>query len=128
MKMLWPGIRSIVNVKTKSQLSQISHLLENDKQVDDPVKVANMFNNCFVNVGGDIDKSVPKTRKSPMDYLLNRIPSSIFLAPVTEGETEITIESFNEKKAIGKINPLHKKDSCDNPSNYKPISVLSVFF
>ena len=43
MKMLWSGIGSIVNVKTKSQLSQISHLLENGKQVDDPVKMANMF-------------------------------------------------------------------------------------
>ena len=57
MKMLWSGIRAIVNVKTKSQLSQISHLLENGKQVDDPVKIANMFDNYFVNVGGNIDKS-----------------------------------------------------------------------
>ena len=27
MKMLWSGIKSIVNMKAKSQLSQISHLL-----------------------------------------------------------------------------------------------------
>ena len=60
--MLWSGIRSIVNMKTKRQLSQISHLLENGKQVDDPVKMANMFKNYFVNVGGNIDKSIPRTR------------------------------------------------------------------
>ena len=100
MKMLWSGIRSIVNVKTKSQLSQISHLLENGKQVDDPIKMANMFNNYFVNVGGNIDKSIPGTRKPLMDYLFNRIPNSIFLAPVTEGEIEIIIESLNQNKAI----------------------------
>ena len=99
--MLWSGIRSIVNVKTNSQLPQISHQLENGKQVGNPVKMANMFNNYFVNVGGNIDKSIPKTRRSPMDYLLNRIPNSVFLAPVTEGEIEITIESLNQKKAIG---------------------------
>ena len=99
--MLWSGIGSIVNVKTKSQLSQISHLLENGKQVDDPVKMANMFNSYFVNVGGNIDKSIPRAKKFPMDYLLNRIPNSIFLAPVTEGEIEIIIESLNQKKAIG---------------------------
>ena len=166
MKMLWSGIRSIVNMKTKSQLSQISHLLENGKQVDDPVKMANMFNNYFVNVGGNIVKSIPRTRKSLMDYLHNRIPNSIFLAPVTERETEIIIESLKQKKAIrpysipvfllkilcryiavplskivnqsfetgifpdclkiGKVNPLHKKDSCENPSNYRSISI-SVF-
>ena len=102
-----------------------------------------------------------------MDYLLNRIPNSIFLAPVTEREVEIIIESLNQKKAIGpysipvfllkilcryiavplstivnqsfetgifsdclkisKVNPLHKKSSCDNPSSYRPISILSVF-
>ena len=120
-----------------------------------------------MNVGGNIDKSIPITRKSPVDYLLNRIPNSIVLAPVTEREIEIKIESFNQKKAIGpyripvfllkimcryiavplskivnqsfetgifpdclkigKVNPLHKKDSCENPSNYRPISILSVF-
>ena len=63
--------------------------------------MANTFDNYFVNVGGNIDKSIPGTRKSPMDYLLNRIPNSIFLAPVTEREVEIIIESLNQKKAIG---------------------------
>ena len=77
-------------------------ILENGKQVDDPVKMANMFNNYFVNVGGNADKSIPRIRKSPMDYLLNRIPNSIFLAPVTEGEIEIIIESLNQKEAIGR--------------------------
>ena len=101
MKIRWLGIRSIVNVKTKSQLSQISHLLENGKQVDDPVKLANMLDNYFMNIGGNIDKSIPMTRKSLMDYLSNTIPNSIFLAPVTEGEIEAIIESLNQKKAVG---------------------------
>ena len=103
-----------------------------------------------------------------MDYLLNRIPNSIFLAPVTEREIEIIIEYLNQKKAIGlygipvfllkimcryiavpvskivnqsfetgifsdclkigKVNRLHRKDSCENPSNYRSISILSVLF
>ena len=105
MKMLWSGIRSIVNVKTKNQLSQISHLLENGKQVDDLVKIANMFNNYFVKfmlmVITNIDKSVLRTGKSPVGYLSNRTPNSIFLAPATKREIEIIIESLNQKKAIG---------------------------
>ena len=167
MKILWSGIISIVNVKTKSQLSRISHLPKNGKQVDDPVEMANMFNNYFVNVGGNIDKSIPRTRKSLMDYLLKRIPNSIFLAPVTEREVKIMIESLNQKKAIGpysipvfllkilcryiavplskifnqffetgifpdclkigKVNPLHKKDSCENPSNYRQSQFFQFF-
>ena len=34
---------------------------------------------------------------------------------------------FPSKLKVGKVSPLHKKGSCDNPSNYKPISILSVF-
>ena len=34
---------------------------------------------------------------------------------------------FPEKLKIGEVNPIHKKDSSDNPSNYRPISILSVF-
>ena len=34
---------------------------------------------------------------------------------------------FPDKLKIGKVNPLHKKESTDSPSNYRPISILSVF-
>ena len=167
MKMLWSGIRSIVNVKTKEQLTQISHLLENDNHTDDPTKMANIFNDYFVNVASNIDKSIPRTRKSPTNSLKNRNADSMFLSPATEQEIEFIIQSLNSQKTIGpcsipvlilktltkhiakplsatvnlsfqagifpdnlkvaKVNPLHKKDSCDNPSNYRPISILSVF-
>ena len=73
MKMLWTGIRSIVNVKVKTQFSNISHLLDNGTRVNDPVKMANLFNNYFVNVDLNIDKTIPRTTKSPTDYLKDRI-------------------------------------------------------
>ena len=34
---------------------------------------------------------------------------------------------FPDKLKVGKVNPLYKKDSSDNPPNYRPISILSVF-
>ena len=34
---------------------------------------------------------------------------------------------FPSKLKVGKVSPLHKTGSCDNPSNYRPISILSVF-
>ena len=76
--MIWSGIRSIVNVKTKSQVSQISYLLENGKQVNDPVKMANMFDNYFVNVGGNIDKSIPRAKKSPRTTFSIGFPTQYF--------------------------------------------------
>ena len=129
--------------------------------------MANLFNNYFVNVGSNIDKKIPITKKSPLDYVKKRISNSLSLSPAALEEIEIIIQSLNVKKAIGpysspvfllkilcghiaqplssiinlsfesgifpdklkvgKVVPLHKKDSCDNPSNYRPISILSVF-
>ena len=78
MKMLWSGIKSIVNVKSKTQLSGISHLTNKGMHVDDPVKIADIFNQYFVNVGSNLDKTIPRTRKSPIDYLKNKNGNSMF--------------------------------------------------
>ena len=154
--MLWTGITSIINVKAKNQIS-----------VNDPVKMANIFNKFFVDVGPNVDKSISRTKKSPLDFLKDRNPNSMFLAPVTPQEIEIITRSLTTKKSIGpfripifllkilsrhiaqplakivnvsfetgifpdklkvgKVNQMYKKGTCDNPSNYRPISILSVF-
>ena len=128
--------------------------------------MANIFNNCFVSEGSTIDKTM--TRKSPADYLKNRISQSICLTSVTPEEIETIMQSlivkkapcpdsiplfllkilsghtalplsiivnqsfeagvFSDKLKIGKVNLIHKKDSSDNPSNYRPIFILSGFF
>ena len=64
MKMLWHGIRSIVNTSNKNQASHISQLNVNGKLISDPVKMANIFDKYFVNVGCNIDKSISRTKKS----------------------------------------------------------------
>ena len=101
MKMLWSGIRSIVTVKKNSNTFHISHLLINDSRESDPTKMANIFNQYFVNVGTKIDKSIPRTKKSSLSYLENRNSDSLFLAPVTPNEIEIIINSLN--KSTGPI-------------------------
>ena len=70
-------------------------------RVDDPVKMANIFNQYFVNVGSNLDNTIPRTRMSPVDYLKKRNGSSMFLAPVTTQEIDVIIQSLNTKKSIG---------------------------
>ena len=167
MKMLWSGNRSIVNIKNKSNIPQISHLLKDGLCIRDPTKIANIFNQYLTNVGSNVDKSIPRTKKSPLSYLKERNPESLFLAPVTSKDIEILINSTDKNKStgpysipvfllkalcthisyplatlvnqsfvhgifpnklnLGKVNPVYKKDSTDNPSNFRPISVLSIF-
>ena len=65
--------------------------MDNGTRINDPAKMANIFNNYFVNVGSQIDQRIPRTKKSPTDYLKNKVPESIFLAPITPLEIEVNI-------------------------------------
>ena len=167
MNMLWHGIILIVNTNNKNQASHISQLNDNEKLISDPVKMANILNKYFVNVGHNIDKSIPRTKLSALDYQKKQNSNSLFLAPGTPQEIETIIQSFDKNKSVGaysilvfllktlssytskplssfinqsfetgifpqnlklgKVNPLHKKEAADLPSNYRPISILSCF-
>ena len=167
MKKLWAGIRSVVNVGENKCGIQISHLTQDGKEINDPQQMANIFNNFFVNVSKKITNAIPRTRKSPLDYLKHFNEKSFLLSAATPNEIEDLINSFQEGKAVGpysipikllkmisyqisvpfciivnesfvsgvfpdrlklaKVITIYKKDSKDNPTNYRPISLLSIF-
>ena len=83
IKKTWEGIRKIVNVKKSTKFS-ISHLNINGKIVDEPLDIANNFNNFFVNVGPQTEKTVPKVpTKTPSLPLQHG--GLILNSPNTEG-------------------------------------------
>ena len=127
MKMLWSGIRSIVDVKNKNNIPQISHLLKDCSRITDPTKMANIFNQYFINVGSNVDKSIPRTKKSPLSYLKGRNPpESLFLAPVTSEEIEIIINLLDKNKSARpyRIPVFLLKVLCTHYSHFMPISNL----
>ena len=77
MKKLWSGIRSIINIKQNCGF-QVSQLMVEGSHINDAQKIASAFNQYFVNVPKKVDKEIPRTMKSPMDYLTNRIGNSFF--------------------------------------------------
>ena len=98
--MLWSGIRSIVNSNTNIG-SNISSLIHNGAKVEDSKKMANIFNSVFVNTAHKINEKIPRTRKSPLDYLSFFNTYSFFIAAVTPEEIQIIINSMKNGKAIG---------------------------
>ena len=50
MEKLWFGIRSFINISYNKTGVNISHLIQDGKEIDDPQKMANIFNKFFVNV------------------------------------------------------------------------------
>ena len=167
MKNLWSGIKCIINTKPKNAVQNISQLIANGKTHQDPQEMANVFNNVFVNVSNQVCSGIPRTRKSPLDYLKERNPHSFYMKPIIHTEIEHIISSFKISKSTGpfsvpvkslkllkpyvsrplaiifsesiilgifpdklkcaKVIPIHKKVSPTDPSNYSPISLLSIY-
>ena len=75
-------------------------MTHNRKEISDPMKMANIFNNYFVNVAQKIEEKIPRTRKSPLDNLTSRNDKT-FLSPVTPVKIEIIINPQQAGKAVG---------------------------
>ena len=100
MKMLWSGIRSIVNSKSSAG-SSITGLIHNDIKKDSKT-MADIFNNVFVNTAHKINEKVPRTRKSPLDYLSSSNTDSFFLLlQLLQKKLKVIINSMKNGKAIG---------------------------
>ncbi len=101
MKKIWSGIKTIISHKSSNSCS-INQIKDKEGNItSEPDKISNIFNEFFTNVAEEITKTIPKTPKSPLDYLSSRISSSIFLNPVTFIEVNDLINSLNPSKSVG---------------------------
>ena len=167
MKLLWSGIKSIINIKN-SQVNVVNKLKDSNGNITtDPAAMASRFNDFFVNVADSITKKIPRSPKSPLDYLGHENPHSFFISPTAPFEVSDVINALKSGKSIGpnsipikllkiispyissplsqiinesfqsgifpekmqhaKVIPLFKKGCPETVSNYRPISLLSVF-
>ena len=74
-------------------LAQVYHALIHDGvKIDESKKMANIFNHVFVNTAHKVNEKIPRTRKSPLDYLSSRNTHSFFVSPVSPAEIKIIME------------------------------------
>ena len=62
MKNLWTGIKEIINTKSKSSLQNTSQLTVGGKTFNDLQQIADIFNNCFVDVPNHVCSKIPRTK------------------------------------------------------------------
>ena len=103
MKMLWAGIKSVINIKS-NKFYNISHLTQNGKCIANPKDIAQVFNNYFTNIANiaaNIDSGIPRTRKSPLDYLGEKCEQNFFLSPTDSVEVQSIISELKKGKPAG---------------------------
>lgn len=80
----WRLIKDIINRNKQKNMSSKfkidGHFTEDEK------KIAQGFNNYFVNVGSSLDKKIPHTGISPTSYMPERNLNSLYIEPVCEKE------------------------------------------
>ena len=92
MRKKWSIIKDIINKKKTNNLTDT--ILSNGMKIKDKNKIANTFNNYFVNIGTDLAKSISPTATTPSQYLPEPNPNSMYLYPVVDEEVEKIIKEL----------------------------------
>ena len=96
----WKGIRSLVSCKARKTPAP-SSLLIDKSIINDPIAVANCFNNYFGRIAVDTKTEIRPANKSFKDFLSTPNEHSIFLSPTDSYEIGNIIQSLNDNKALG---------------------------
>ena len=80
----WQGIKQIILIK-KTNNKQLNDLKVNNMIVNGSKSIASKFKEFFGSVAKEIDKKIPKSKRTYTDYLKTNL-NSLLLNPVTESE------------------------------------------
>ena len=94
----WQGIKQIILMKKTNDI-QLNGLQVNNMIVNDSISTASEFNEFLGSVAKEIDKKIPKFKRTYTEYLQNRNLNPFLPKPVTKSETEKII-MFSKKKPV----------------------------
>jgi len=72
----------------------------------DSSEIANFFNTYFASVANSLDREIPASDKTPVDFMGNRTRSSFFVSPVSEGDVSDIIVHLGNKSSGLKSIPI----------------------
>ena len=74
------------------------HVINSNLKINNNTDIANMFNNCFTNIGPELSKDITvQTHASIYDYLKNRNNQNLFLTPISEKEGIRIVNTWENK-------------------------------
>ena len=89
-----------MSISNKKSMSP-SSLNVNNKLNNDPVDIANCFNDYFSTIGSKLAKNIFPSKTDHMHYLKTSNLMSIFINPASEIEITNLVSTLNNSKASG---------------------------
>ena len=93
----WRILKDAINQKKVT--SSCSKFVVNGKTTTDKMKIANGFNQYFVNIGTTLASNIPQGNKSSMTYMESQVFESMVITPVVEEEVCSIIKLLKDGSA-----------------------------
>ena len=100
LKNTWKGIKSIISMKS-SFLNTPTLLTFQNENIDNPERIANIFNNYFSTIGEETQAKIKHSHKKYTDYLSNENTDTFFLSPTNKKEIKFILSSLDINKSTG---------------------------
>ena len=100
IKKTWKGIKTLVSMKQKNNDTP-SLITKDEKYINDPVSIANTFNNFFTSVAEIVHSKIKFSNKSFKNFLSSEINDSFKITSTSREEICKIISSLNINKSCG---------------------------
>ena len=100
IKKTWIGIKSLVSMKHKN--NDTPSIIRNDKKyINDPITIANTFNNFFTSIAETVQSKIKFSNKSFKSFLSTKNNDSFIITTTNKEEICKVISSLNINKSCG---------------------------
>ena len=95
MRKSWSIINNVIGKFRKNCIQKVFKLSDGSATEDKRV-ISDKFNDFFINVGPNLAKSIPHSKKTPLYCMKNRLIESLYLEPVTSEEIEKILRNLKD--------------------------------
>ena len=100
IKKTWKGIKTLISMKEENNDTP-SLITKYEKYINDPVSIANTFNNFFTSVAEIVYSKIKFSNKSFKNFLSSEISDSFLITSTNKEEIYKVISSLKSNKSCG---------------------------